>query len=140
MSEKPENRLDLSALDPRRDEERFERSVRSIAARLAPTLAARRARKPDLWTLLAAWQRPVLAAAAVLAVALVAALMRLGPLAAPGSSNAVSAHSRVASPKPAATRQPSTLLEAAGVPAAVAEWAETGTAPSGSSVLELGGG
>lgn len=59
-------RLDLTPLDPFGDADRFERMVRSIVSRAAPELERRAALDSSLFMLLAAWSRPVLAAAAVL--------------------------------------------------------------------------
>lgn len=57
-------KLDLSALDPTRDALRFERMVRSVAAKAAEE----RARKADPWSLAVRFWRPALALAAGLAL------------------------------------------------------------------------
>ena len=59
-----EERLDLSALDPSQDRERWEAIVQSVAAR---ALAARRRRNTIARQVLA-WSRPVLAIAAAAAL------------------------------------------------------------------------
>jgi len=132
MSEK--DRMDFSALDPSREPDRLERSAREIARRAAPALRARRERRPDLWTELTAWQRPLLAVAALLALALVTALALVRPAQAPLGSSAASVSTSTTS-----TTRPSTLMEAAGLPKAMATWAETGQLPRSTDILELGG-
>lgn len=66
-------RLNLSALDPAADSERWELLVGTITRRAMPELARRAALRSPL-VLLAGWARPMLAAAAVLAVISIAAL------------------------------------------------------------------
>lgn len=60
-------RLNLAALDPAADSERWERTIASIRERAQPELQRRRlvARSPLF--LLASWARPMLSAAALLA-------------------------------------------------------------------------
>jgi hypothetical protein len=74
-------RVDLSALDPTTDELRYERLVRGVLAAAEPELARRAlARRP--LTLLGAWARPMIAAAAVVAVlagSVLATIDRAGP-------------------------------------------------------------
>ncbi len=109
---------DLRPLDPSRDPARWERLIAATSARAALELARRRrARSPAF--VLAGWARPGLAAAAVLA------LVSAGVLAlAPGAE---AAQPRVA--------------EALGVPGTVADWVETGHAPSAAELAaSLGGG
>lgn len=67
------DRLDLSALDPTADGERFEGTVARIMARAAPELR-RRAAREGLFGALADWAWPALSAAAVLALLSGAAL------------------------------------------------------------------
>lgn len=62
-----EQRVDLWALDPASGELRYERLVRGVLAAAEPELA-RRARAQTPLTLLGMWARPMLAAAAVVAV------------------------------------------------------------------------
>ncbi len=68
-------RVDLSALDPAADPDRWERLIRAIMVRAAPELA-RRAAGYDPFELLGTWARPMIAAAATLAVVALASLMR----------------------------------------------------------------
>ena len=113
-----DERLDFSALDPTADAERFDRVRGAIVARVAPRLRAWRARQV-LWTQLAAWRRPVLAAAAAIVLASAAVIVR-----APRQ-------------EPAARAQASqTLIEAAGVPESITSW-EGATAPGPADVLDL---
>jgi hypothetical protein len=62
-----DRKIDLTALDPSRDEARWERMVRSVATRGAEGAARRR--PGPLLLQLAAWARPALACAAALALA-----------------------------------------------------------------------
>lgn len=96
--------IDLSPLDPRRDRERWERMVATIVRRAA-------APPRNAWAVLAAWQRPALAAAA-----LVAAL----------SAGAMwwEASTRAIAPT-------ETLAEALDVPQPVADWIAEGRTPDG---------
>ncbi len=68
-------RIDLSALDPAADEERWERLVRRIMDEAAPELTLR-ATRSDPFALLGSWARPMIAAAATIAVVSVALLQR----------------------------------------------------------------
>ncbi len=114
--------LDLSPLDAEADPQRLERCARAVAVRVAPSLRRRRERGPGLWLQLARWQRPVLAAAVLVAVGSAALLMLPRP---EGASRAGQGTS--ASP---------TLAEAEGLPAPLAAWVENGTPPPGD--LSLG--
>jgi len=67
------DRLDLSALDPTADGERYEAMVSRIMERAAPELR-RRAARESLFGALADWAWPALSAAAVLALLSGAAL------------------------------------------------------------------
>ena len=113
-----EDRIDLSPLDP--GAERMERGARGVIARLAPALAARRARVPGVWDVLSAWRRPVLAAAVALALLCVVVLGRV-----PAAERAAQSGSA------------STLSEAAGVPSSIAPTIETGAAPGAEFLLGL---
>jgi len=113
-----EDRIDLSPLDPGADPARLERGVRAILERAAPSLEARRARGPGVWEVLAAWRRPVLAAAAVVALLCIAVLGRL-----PAGRRAA--------------ERASTLTEAAGVPASLARSIESGGTPGANLWFEL---
>ena len=60
-------RIDLSALDPARDSEQWSRLMETTRLRIEAILEGR-AGAPGLLDVLAAWSRPILAAAAVLAL------------------------------------------------------------------------
>ena len=122
-----DERIDLGALDPARDPARLERSARAITARVAPVLAARRAQRADAWALLAAWRRPVLAAAAAIVVISVVTLVRTPRPAA----RAATAATVVATTGASNT----SLSEAAGLPGAVASYVEADVPPSPSNHL-----
>ena len=62
-----DNRIDLSSLDPTRDQARFDRLVGSIMGEAASELEARKGARNTL-TLLVSWKRPMLAAAGLVAV------------------------------------------------------------------------
>lgn len=66
MTMEPE-RMDLSTLDPTRDQLGYERLVRRIVDAASPELA-RRAAAANPLAMVAGWARPTLAAAAVIAV------------------------------------------------------------------------
>jgi hypothetical protein len=70
-------RMDLSALDPNRDRLHWARILDATRVRIEAALAGRRAPQGPL-DILGAWSRPILAAAAVLAVALGAAGLMIG--------------------------------------------------------------
>lgn len=100
---------DLSALDPTTDRLGYERLVRRIMEAAAPELA-RRAGGVHPLTLLAAWVRPGLAAAAVIALVALGALAvteRVGP-----------------------EEEAGTVADALGLPAAAADWLTEGREPS----------
>jgi len=61
-------RMDLSALDPARDPEHWSRLTETTRLRIEASLESRRG-TPKVLDILAAWHRPILAAAAVLALA-----------------------------------------------------------------------
>ena len=122
-----DDRFDLSPLDPGRDPQRLARARAAILTRVAPSLRARRERGPALWLQLASWRAPVFAAAALLAVASIAVILRT-PATRAGAPAAVASTS--------AMSEPSTLGEAAGLPAGIASWVETGTPPSSSNGIE----
>lgn len=123
-----DDRIDLSPLDPARDPQRPDRARAAILTRVAPSLRARRERGPALWLQLASWRSPVFAAAALLAVASIAVILRT-------PATRTSASAVVASSS--ATSAPSSLSEAAGLPAGIASWVETGTPPSSSNGIDV---
>jgi hypothetical protein len=99
-----DEKLDLSALDPSRDPERWERLI----ARVSAHATAPRAPSPSIAFDLVRWGRPLMAAAALLAVATwVPAWLR----------------------ERSAPVQPLT-------PTGLAEWAQSGAIPSNVDVLE----
>ncbi len=122
------DRLDLSPLDPERDAARLARSRAAILSRVAPSLRARRERGPALWLELARWRAPVFAAAALLAVASIAVILRTPPT----RTDLVATVATTST-----SSAPASLDEAAGLPAGVASWVETGTPPSSSNGYEV---
>ena len=71
MMQEPEP-IDLSPLDPERDQVRWARLMGGTRERVAAALAAR-VREPDLMEIVGGWTRPILAAAAGLFLLLGAA-------------------------------------------------------------------
>jgi hypothetical protein len=116
-------RMDLSALDPRADQLRFERMVRSTTARAATELTrraerARASRRPTVLAELARWRRPALAAAAAIAIAALTALRQ------------------VSIPWPDDSEGDDTgVAEAAGVPTSFASWVQSGELPDPASLV-----
>lgn len=74
MDDRP---IDLRALDPSLDRERWERRIASLAALAAPELARRAALAGSPAQVLLGWFRPALSAAAALALCAVAVLALL---------------------------------------------------------------
>ena len=111
--------VDLSALDPSRDEARWAGMVKQVAKRAIALRAVRRT--PTVGSLLLAWSRPVLAGAAILVAV---------------SWAIAGARARTAATTPAAT--PST----SNVPAAlqVAAWASNDETPETTAMLSMMGG
>ncbi|MDX1676168.1 MAG: hypothetical protein R3314_15340 [Longimicrobiales bacterium] len=105
-------RVDLSPLDPAGDRLRYERWVRRILEAAQPELT-RRARAAGPLALVAAWARPTLAAAAVIAA------LALGVL---------SAVDRGPTPM-------DSVVDALGVPAPAAEWLEAGREPTAADLV-----
>ena len=108
MSEDPQA-IDLSPLDPTRDPERFNQIVAAITAEAADELARRARATP--FTELARWQRPMLAAAAVLAIISLTVMSRIEL---PDVTEDVTAG----------------VEEALGVPSALAQWMWTDELPT----------
>lgn len=105
-----QERMDLSALDPTADRMGYERLVRRVMEAAAPELARRAAGSNPL-ALLAGWARPMLAAAAIIAVFAIGALAlteRAG----------------------AAAETVGTFADALGLPAQAAEWLTEGREPT----------
>jgi len=114
MSDDP---LDLTPVDPTRDTERFEEMVAAIRFRSEAAFVRRR-RRPTILDGVAGWWTPALAAAALIAAASAVTWVVAYP----------------------ASAQPSIVAEATGVPAAVADWAQTDTTPSpGELLVSIGG-
>ncbi|HEX7117596.1 MAG TPA: hypothetical protein VF212_02330 [Longimicrobiales bacterium] len=111
-------RVDLSALDPAADAERWERLVRRIMAGAAPELA-RRAATRDPFTLLASWARPMIAAAAAITVISFAVLRRT-----PGPVEIGSTASRG-------------IVEALEVPSPAADWLNEDRAPTVTDLVSV---
>ena len=109
-----DDRLDLSPLRP--DPERVDRSARAVLARARGTLDGRQRMRTSVWRELPAWERPLLAAAAIAALLSIVVLLRVHPLVR-GADVA-------------------TLSERAGVPAPIARWAESDEPPDPSSLLD----
>ncbi len=107
-----DDRIDLSPLDPRGDGPRFDRLVSGIVADSINARASRpQAVVPIL--LLARWSRPLLAAAATIALVAAGSLFF----------------------RPAPHPAQAALVEALGIPAPVARWAERGEVPSVSELI-----
>jgi hypothetical protein len=111
MNNAQDRPIDFSPVDPTADPEQFEQLVESIIARAADELAARRLRSNPVLQI-AAWRRPMLAAAAVVAVV----------------AGTVLAQMRV--PYTAAMDETDGIAEAVGVPVELAQWLWDGTVPS----------
>lgn len=106
-------RVDLSPLDPRVDQLRYERLIRRILGAAEPELA-RRARQAGPLALVAGWARPTLAAAAIIAAVALGALL---------------AHER------ARTQPTEFMVDALGVPAPAADWLTEGREPTASDLV-----
>lgn len=108
-------RMDLSALDPTRDELRYERLVRRIVDAAGPELARRAAAATPL-AMLAGWARPTLTAAAVVAVLAGSALMSTERAGAPAAA-------------------PDNVADALGLPAPASDWLIEGREPSADDLV-----
>lgn len=107
--------LDLSPLDPTTDHARLERRLADIATAAATPLAARRVRAvTGVLAALPRWRRPMLAAAAVVALVSIAALARIDV---PSRSNATG------------------VAEAIGVPQGLATWVRADSTPDPAQLL-----
>ena len=106
-------RVDLSPLDPSRDQVGYERLIRRILAAAEPELA-RRAGQASPIALVAGWARPTLAAAAIIAVVALGALKT----------------SERGQPRPTES-----MVETLGVPAPAADWLEDGREPTASDLV-----
>ncbi len=104
-------RLDLSPLDPAADQLAYERLIRRVMAAAEPELERRRMTRTPL-SVLGGWARPVLAAAAIVAVMA-------------GSVLVATERDR-----PAQAQAPADMAEALGVPAPAVEWLVEGREPT----------
>lgn len=102
-------RLDLSLLDPQRDQLGYERLVRRIMDAARPELA-RRATSSTALAAVAGWARPALAAATIVAATAAGAMATMAR--------------RAAEPAEAS------VVEALGVPAPAADWLNEGRSPT----------
>lgn len=111
-----DERFDLSPLDLAKDPERFDRMVERITWRARSELA-RRARTHAISPveIVAAWYRPAIAAAAMIAAVSLTLLATVG-------------HARKEVPTGA-------YMSAAEVPAAMASWYEEGSSPTAAELL-----
>lgn len=114
VDEQDDARIDLSSLDPSRDEIRWAAMVKQVAKRAAAARATRR--RPSVLSLALSWGRPVLAAALVL----VAATWAI-------AGARVRREASLAAPAPTITSTPAALQ--------VATWASTGEAPETTAIL-----
>lgn len=107
-----DEKLNLSPLDPETDPDRFERLV---ASAVSAAVEARIHREPVSVTVLdlTRWARPLLAAAAVIALTATGALLAL----------------------PSNPSQPESLAESAGIPPSIAHWAERGERPTAGDLV-----
>ena len=111
MNRDHERPIDFSPLDPTTDHERFEAMVEGIVARAAHELAPRRTRF-NPFIQLAFWRRPMLAAAAVVAVVSATIL------------------TQYRAPQPAEGGETDGIAEAVGVPVELAQWIWDGEVPT----------
>ena len=110
-----DDRIDLAALDPTRDEAHFDRLVDSIMERAADQLAERRAASSPLMQLIQ-WRRPMLAAAAMIAMVSVGVLWQ------------------VQSPEP--VEESTGVAEAIGVPSLLAQGIRNNELPTTAELFE----
>jgi hypothetical protein len=108
-----DDRIDLRALDPTLDPERFQRLVAGIGRGAAAELAARRARATVIGQI-TAWRRPMLAAAATLLIVSGAVLW---------------------STREDDSREGMGVVEAVGVPTSLASWVRSGDMPGPGQLL-----
>lgn len=109
MSDRP---IDLSSLDPTRDAAVFHQRSRALANE---AMSARQAARLDVFSDLARWTRPALAAAVVIAAGATFAL--------------VSVHAPKAAPEP--------TIDVVGIPSAVIEWTRANYHPSPLEVVAV---
>lgn len=115
MDDRP---IDLAALDPTLDSERWERRIAAISALARPELARRAAAAASPAQVLVGWFRPALAMAAALALCASAALMLFDG--APG--------------------EPAVTAEALRLPSAVDQWLGEDQPPTMAELADAVGG
>ncbi len=111
MNDTNDNPIGFASIDPTADPLEFDRRVEAIIALAATELAARRVRSNPILQL-ALWRRPVLAAAAVLAVVSATIL------------------TQVQVPQTVAPIETDGIAEAVGIPQQMARWIWNGSLPS----------
>ena len=116
MNENGNLPIDLSSLDPTREPARFERVVAAINARASDELAVRRSQTNAI-AMLARWKRPMLAAAAL--VALISGTILFS----------------VHAPPPESAPQTDGIAEAMGIPEALAQWIDSDALPTTADLI-----
>jgi heme/copper-type cytochrome/quinol oxidase subunit 2 len=111
MNDPQDRPIDFSSVDPTADPERFDQLVEAVIAQAADELAARRMQANPVLQI-AAWRRPMLAAAAVVAVIAGTVL------------------TQVRVPESISTPETDGIAEAVGIPVELAQWLWDGTVPS----------
>jgi predicted MFS family arabinose efflux permease len=109
-----DDRIDFSSLDPARDNERLDGAVASIMERAEASLATRRSQATVVGQIFR-WRRPMLAAAAALAVASIGVL------------------TQVEAPEEQETR--AEVAEAIGIPTSLAQWVRAGETPTTAEIF-----
>jgi hypothetical protein len=109
-----QDRLDLSALDPLADADRFELILGRLRRAAAPAMRSRQAAL-GVWGFLCRWRRPIYATAGLLAASSLLVLAKVPP---------------------AATTDP-TLAEIVGVPGSLAPWTRSAELPPPASLLQM---
>ena len=111
MNDTNDNPINFASIDPTADPAAFDRRVEAIIARAATELAARRVRANPVLQL-ASWRRPMLAAAALVAVVSATIL------------------TRIQVPQPIPQIETDGIAEAVGIPQPLAQWIWNDSLPS----------
>ncbi len=111
MNDTNDNPINFASIDPTADPVEFDRRVEALVARAATELAARRVRSNPILQL-ALWRRPMLAAAAVVAVVSATIL------------------TQVQVPQTIAPIETDGIAEAVGIPQQLAQWIWNDSLPS----------
>ena len=111
MNDTNDNPINFASIDPTADPAAFDRRVEAIIARAATELAARRVRANPVLQL-ASWRRPMLAAAALVAVVSATIL------------------TRIQVPQPIPQIETDGIAEAVGIPQQLAQWIWIDSLPS----------